>query len=107
MLRKELPGKSFVGCRTYQIAAELGFYLPDQPQVLILQDRIINHQYRFWNRPEDYVGQNAILVVGQGWEIDEMMHRFDKVDPLEDFPVFRNGIEAQRFRFFRGINFKG
>jgi hypothetical protein len=106
-LRLKLPGNSFVGCRTYQIAAELGFYLPDHPQVLILQDRIINHQYRFWNHPEVHIGQDAVLVVGQGWEIDEMMHRFDKVEPLEDFPVFRNGIEVQRFHFFHGINFKG
>ncbi|MBI3596919.1 MAG: hypothetical protein HY203_07185 [Nitrospirae bacterium] len=66
-----------------------------------------SHQPCFWNHPEGYVGQNAILVVGQGWEIDEMMHRFDKVEPLEDFPVFRNGIDVQRYRLFRGINFKG
>jgi len=96
-----------VGCRTYQIAAELGFYLPDHPQALILQDRTINHQYRFWNHSEDFIGQNALLVVGQSWEIDEMRRRFEKVEPLEDFPVFRNGIVVQRFGFFRGINFKG
>jgi 4-amino-4-deoxy-L-arabinose transferase-like glycosyltransferase len=106
-LRRNLPGQSFVGCRTYQIAAELGFYLPDHPQVVILQDRIINHQYRFWNRPEDRVGQDAILVVGEVWEVNEMIHRFDKVEPLEDFPFFRNGIEVQRFHFFRGVNFRG
>ena len=106
-LRLNLPDKSFVGCKPYQIAAELGFYLPDHPQVLILQDRIINHQYRFWNRPEDHVGQDALLVVGESWEVNEMMHRFDKVEPLEDFPVLRNGVEVQRFHFFRGINFKG
>ena len=107
MLRQSLPGDSFVGCRTYQIAAELGFYLPDHPEVLILQDRIINHQYRFWNHPEAHIGQDAILVVGEVWEVDEMMHRFDKVEPLEDFPVFRYGVEMQRFHFFRGISFKG
>jgi len=106
-LREKLSGRSFVGCKTYQIAAELGFYLPDHPQVVILQDRIINHQYRFWNRPEDHVGQDALLVVGESWEVNEMMHRFDKVEPLEDFPVLRNGVEVQRFHFFRGINFKG
>lgn len=105
--RKELAGKSFVGCRTYQIAAELGFYLPGQPHVLIVQNKIINNQYRFWNHSKGYVGQNAILIVGQGGEIDEMRERFDKVEPLEDFPIFRNGIEVQRYHLFRGMNFKG
>lgn len=106
-LRRNLPGKSFVGSRTYQIASELGFYLPDRPQVLILQDRIINHEYRFWNRPEDHVGQDAILVVGQSSEINEMIHRFDQVEPLKKFSIIRNGIELQNFQLFRGINFKG
>jgi len=107
MFRVQLPGNSFVGCRTYQIASELGFYLPDQPQVVILQDRIINNQYRFWNAPEDHIGQDAILVSGHGWEINEMRPRFDRVVNLGDLPIIRNGIEVDRFHLFRGISFKG
>jgi 4-amino-4-deoxy-L-arabinose transferase-like glycosyltransferase len=106
-LRMELPGKSFVGTKTYQMAAELGFYLPGQPRTLIIQDQVINNEYRFWNHPEGHVGQNAILVVEQDREIGEMMHRFDKVEFIEDLPVFRNGIEVQRYHLFRGISFKG
>jgi 4-amino-4-deoxy-L-arabinose transferase-like glycosyltransferase len=106
-LRTHLPGKSFVGCRTYQIAAELGFYLPGHPQALILQDRMINNQYRFWNDPEDHVGQDALLVAGHRREIDEMRPRFDRVEALEDLPIIRNGIEVERFHLFRGISFKG
>jgi 4-amino-4-deoxy-L-arabinose transferase-like glycosyltransferase len=105
--RTHLQGKSFVASRTYQIAAELGFYLPGQPQVVILQDSIINNQYRFWNDPEDYIGQDAILVSGHGWEINEMRPRFGKVVNLEELPIIRNGIEVERFQLFRGISFKG
>jgi len=105
--RRNLPGQSFVGCKAYQIAAELGFYLSDHPQVLILQDRTINHQYRFWNRPADHIGQDAILIAEQDSEINEMIHRFDKVEPLGDVPLIRNGVEVQSFHIYRGSNFKG
>ena len=49
----------------YQNTAELSFYLPGQVQPLVLQSGQINHQYRFWNRPQDHLGQDAILVINQ------------------------------------------
>jgi len=67
--RASLGPRAFAAARTYQNAAELGFYLHDRPRVLIVQDSVINHQYRFWNDPAAHLGQDAILVAGQSWEL--------------------------------------
>jgi 4-amino-4-deoxy-L-arabinose transferase-like glycosyltransferase len=105
-IKAGLKGGSFVGCRTYQNAAELAFYLPGQARPLILQDGPINHQYRFWNRPEALEGKDAVLVVGQLWEIDEMRGHFRSVEEAGFYEVKRNGIVTQTFQLFIGKGFK-
>jgi 4-amino-4-deoxy-L-arabinose transferase-like glycosyltransferase len=102
-----LKAGSFVGCRTYQNAAELAFYLPGQPHPLIVQKGQINHEYRFWNQPELYKGQDAVLVVGQDWEADEMRERFKHFEDAGTFEVWRHGIVTQKFHFFLGRDFSG
>jgi 4-amino-4-deoxy-L-arabinose transferase-like glycosyltransferase len=97
-----LGPQSFVAVRTYQNAAELAFYTPGQASPLILQDGVINHQYRFWNRPALYAGRDAVLAVGQAWELDEMHRHFKSVKPLPDEVFYRRGLEARRTRLYAG-----
>jgi undecaprenyl-diphosphatase len=99
--------EAFVGCRTYQNAAELAFYLPDHARPLILQKGPINHQYRFWNRPQDHLGQDAVLVIGQAWELDEMQGMFKSIEELPAFDSVRRGVLMRRTRLYLGRNFKG
>lgn len=98
-------GGAFVAARTYQNAAELGFYLPDHARVLIIQDGVINHQYRFWNDPASHAGANAILVVGQSWELGEMGVHFNRIEALPDFVFMRHGIEVRRRHLYRAWGF--
>jgi len=105
--RAQLGAKAFVGARTYQNAAELAFYLPEHPRVLILQSGTINHQYRFWNQPELHVGQDAILVAGQDWELSEMAPGFARTQVLPDHVYSRGGVEIRRTRLLRAYAFKG
>jgi 4-amino-4-deoxy-L-arabinose transferase-like glycosyltransferase len=99
-------GGAFVAARTYQNAAELAFYQSDQPRTLILQEGQINHQYRFWNHPEAVDGQNAVLVVGQDWELGEMAIHFKKVERQSDQVLIRRGIEVRRTQIYRAWGFK-
>ena len=105
--RAALGPRAFVGCRTYQNAAELAFYLPGQPRPVILQKGVINHQYRFWNRPQDDLGRDAVLVVGQDWEVDEMRQMFKNVKELPPCETGRHGVVLRRTRLFVGRDFLG
>ncbi len=104
--RMALGTGSFVGCRTYQIAAELAFYLPDHPRPLIIQNGAINHQYRFWTAPQEHAGADAVLVVGQAWELDEMRDHFRSIEQAGIFQARRHGIVTQVFYFYLGRGFK-
>ena len=105
--RAALGPRAFVGCRTYQNAAELAFYLPGQERPLILQTGQINHQYRFWNDPAPHLGRDAVLVVGQAWELDEMQGMFEKIEPLPGVSTGRRGLILRRTQLFAGRGFKG
>jgi hypothetical protein len=100
-------GHAFTAARTYQNAAELAFYQSDHPRTLILQEGVINHQYRFWNDPATYVGQDAILVCGQDWEIGEMSPYFARVERRPDEVFTRRDVEVRRTQIWRAYGFKG
>ncbi len=105
--RAALGPNAFVGCRTYQNAAELAFYLPDHAQPLILQEGQINHQYRFWNHPEAFLGRDAVLVIGQEWELDEMRGMFHSIEERPLVETGRNGLVLRRTRIYVGRGFSG
>jgi 4-amino-4-deoxy-L-arabinose transferase-like glycosyltransferase len=104
--RAKLGPQAFVGCRTYQNAAELAFYLPGQARPLILQKGPINHQYRFWNQPQAFAGRDAVLVVGQDWEVDEMRQMFASVTELPPCETGRRGVVLRRTRLYVGRDFR-
>jgi 4-amino-4-deoxy-L-arabinose transferase-like glycosyltransferase len=45
------------------LASELGFYLPDHPQVYRFEESgQVTSQYEVWSGPEQYVGKNAFII---------------------------------------------
>jgi 4-amino-4-deoxy-L-arabinose transferase-like glycosyltransferase len=104
--RASLPADAFVGCRTYQNAAELAFYLPGQPRPLIIQKGQINHQYRLWNRPAEFRGRDAVLVVGQEWEVNEMREAFASLEPRGLVEHRRNHIVTSTWRIYLGRGYR-
>lgn len=102
--RVRREGMPFTACRTYQNAAECAFYAGKRP--LILQDGVINHQYRFWNDPKAFEGGDFLLVTGQDWEAGEMVKHFKKYERLPDEVFLRNGIEVRRTRLYKAWGFK-
>jgi 4-amino-4-deoxy-L-arabinose transferase-like glycosyltransferase len=77
----------FLAARRYQIAAELSFYIPGQPEVqLFPKDEPAHNQYRFWDRRTRLEGQNALFVCEDGWEVDYVRTWFVQ---LTELPVYR------------------
>jgi 4-amino-4-deoxy-L-arabinose transferase-like glycosyltransferase len=103
--RQKLGPGTFTAARSYQNAAELAFYQPDQQRSLVLQDAVLMHQYRFWNDPQAHAGQDAILVTNQDWELGEMGKYFKKVEALPDEVFLRHGLEVRRSHLFRAYGF--
>jgi hypothetical protein len=90
-----LPGNGsapFLAARRYQIAAELSFYLPGQPEVqLFPKDEPANNQYRFWDRRARLLGQDALFVCEDGWEVDYIRGWFTAMTELPVYrPLYRN-----------------
>ena len=105
--RAALGPQAFVGCRTYQNAAELAFYLQGHAQPVILQKGQINHQYRFWNEPQAHRGQDAVLVIGQDWELNEMREMFSSVEARNAHVASRRGVPMRQTLIYVGRHFKG
>jgi 4-amino-4-deoxy-L-arabinose transferase-like glycosyltransferase len=86
----------FLSARRYQIAAELSFYLPGQPEVqLFPKDEPANNQYRFWDHRERLEGQDALFVCEDGWEVDYVRTCFENV---EELPVFKPQFHGRALR---------
>jgi hypothetical protein len=105
--RVAMGGSPFVGARTYQNCAALGFYVTGRERVLMVKEGRGDRQYLIWNEPDRYLGRDAVLVAGQEWELGEMAAQFERIEHLPDQVFVRNGIEVRRSRLMRGYNFKG
>jgi 4-amino-4-deoxy-L-arabinose transferase-like glycosyltransferase len=101
-----LPG-GFVGAATYQNEAELSFLLPEHPQVLVVGREVLNHQYRFWNHPEEHLGQDAIVVAENQGEADRMAACFQRFTKLEVYDFRRHGNRVRHQEIYWGRGFKG
>jgi len=105
--RQALGPGSFTAVRTYQNAAELAFYQPGQQRSVLVVEDPPGNQYRFWDDRGAHLGQNAVIVAGQDWEIDYMAPHFARLKPLPDEVLVRNGIELRRSRLWLAWGFKG
>jgi undecaprenyl-diphosphatase len=100
------PG-AFTGVRTYQNAAELAFYQPGQERCVLVSEDPPENQYRFWDERRGHLGQGAVLVTGQDWEVGALRPHFRNVEALPDEVLTRNGIEVRRAHLWRAYGFKG
>ncbi len=95
-------GPVFLAARRYQIAAELSFYVPGQPEVqLIPFEKEATNQYRFWDHSEELAGQNALFVCEDGWEIEHLGSRFERLKELPVFQVPYRNRKLREIRFYQ------
>ena len=61
--------------------------------------------FRYWSRPEEWVGKDGILVSigGRSTEPGAFDKWFRRIEPLGEFPVMRGGRPVRKVRLFRCV----
>lgn len=109
------PEKTFYFGLRYQIASELAFYTPGQPQTVSINKWKRPNVYDYWREDEDLLGWDAVGFTYHESDFVQLQKVFEKVDPPETFEVFRNRPlmpeesekPVQVFYMFRAYGFKG
>ncbi len=105
-VKSSAAGPFFLAARRYQVAAELSFYMPGQPEVeLIPKEPLATNQYRFWNHADEKRGQNALYVCEDGWEIDHLRSKFSRIQNLPPFEVLFRTRRIREILFFQVDSF--
>jgi 4-amino-4-deoxy-L-arabinose transferase-like glycosyltransferase len=97
-------GGALIGARSYQMVAVMGFYNADRPRPLLIHPGR-KSQYSLWGGNEAAAGANAILVLGQAWEADEMHNYFRRLERLPDEVFRRNGNVVRQTLLYRAWGF--
>jgi len=97
---------------TYRTASILAFYLPGQPEVAKLQLPTTRlDQYRFWTRPEELIGQNAVVAVDTDVDKSEAFLRqcFGRVERRPVLRLTREGFTGtvKEWHLFVCHDFRG
>lgn len=109
-LRRSLPhpDRVFFVVDHRETAAELAFYLPDQPRVFIWKENkeVINSQYDLWPGPDEQMkGWDAILVFrNQSPPSVTMTSAFTAVATTDPLVIPLGGDTRRRFTVFIGEN---
>lgn len=109
--------KTFLFGFRYQIASELAFYTPNQPQTVSINKWKRPNVYDYWWKDEDLIGWNAVGVTYEPEShIKKLNQIFEHVDPpikLEIYrdPVFNKDRSVRTpitvFYLYRAYGFKG
>ncbi|MBC8101638.1 MAG: glycosyltransferase family 39 protein [Cytophagales bacterium] len=108
----ERKGKPvFLAGTNYRVNSILGFYLPDRPEMVALYLGTRRDQFGIWSRPQEHVGENAILVLSEKDDEAERLARqvFTRVEGAPSAVVTRPGFigPIKDWRIFRGYGFRG
>jgi len=98
-------GADFILARKYQLAAELEFYLPDHPQVLVYSSGLRRSQFDLWTDLSRRQGQTALFVDDKRIP-PELAAQFDRVIPREaPLEIMDQGEPLKRFFIYRAEGF--
>ncbi|MBK8082830.1 MAG: glycosyltransferase family 39 protein [Devosia sp.] len=100
---KGLHEVGFVATTGYQIAAELGYAMRD-PDVVTISPR--HDQYDYWFRPEDHLGQDALIVGDTRFGVEYVSRYFEELVPLEQVPYERFGYLIYEPAIYLGKRFR-
>lgn len=101
----------FIAGTNYRVNSILGFYLPDHPEMVPLYLGKRRDQFQFWSRPQDLIGQSAVLVFSEEDEKALTLARqvFGSVEKAEPAVVVIPGFtgKAKDWQIYRCRDFKG
>lgn len=107
---------SFVFGLNYQLASELAFYIPGQPQTVSINRWHRPNVYDYWWKDSDLVGQNAIGVLRSAKRQNKLLEVFERVDPpMATVSIYSRrdknkdqwGTPRKTYYIYRCYGFKG
>lgn len=95
----------FPAAASWGIASRLGFAMR-RPDVLPIS--LNRNAFDFWTRPEDYLGQDAIVVteVEEDNLLSNVARYFESFETLETYEVARFGRPLKAYRISLGRNYR-
>lgn len=98
----------FIMSNHYQIASELAFYVPGQPQVYNINAGRRMNQYDIWGGLDALRGRDALFVTYGDWDAPRPVRdACDALHKLEVVETFHLGQVAQVFSIFRCVRYRG
>jgi hypothetical protein len=105
--RRGLLGQphTFLFTSAWYYSGHLGFATRRSPTPVLCYNSWDARSFTFWSRPDDWVGQDGILVSLNGHSVEP--HCFDRfftrIESLGEFDVLRAGAPVRKVRFFRCV----
>ncbi len=110
------PEKTFLFGLRYQIASELAFYTPGNPETVAINKWNRPNVYDYWKQDADLLGWDAVGVTEAPDDHETKLNLlFERVDPPLEMRIYRDApfLEkkqqepAQVFYVYRAYGFKG
>lgn len=95
-VRQEMPNPDdvFIFGLQYQLASELAFYVPGQPDTVSINRWNRPNVYDYWWQDSDLLGRDAVGVHSDGHSRERLLEAFERVSSPEPFNVFRSNLWA-------------
>jgi len=115
--RMPRPDRTFLFGLRYQIASELAFYVPGQPETVSINRWKRPNVYDYWWEDKDLIGWDAVGVTYRPDSHRIQLNQiFDRVDPPVRLDIYRNnvfqgkktaGAPVKSYWLYRAYGFKG
>jgi undecaprenyl-diphosphatase len=111
-----VPSQTFIFGLNYQIASQMAFYIPGQPQTVSINRWSRPNVYDYWWQDRDLMGQDAIGVLKHPDRRQRLLQIFERVDPPIASPYYAREGHSQvegrssplrTFYLYRCYGFKG
>lgn len=109
------PQQAFIFGLNYQIASELAFYVPDNPQTVSINRWHRPNVYDYWWQDKDLIGRDAVGCIESQY-YKRLSTIFERVELDSKFPITRSRIFSdrqyrekplKRYFIYRCYGFKG
>jgi 4-amino-4-deoxy-L-arabinose transferase-like glycosyltransferase len=117
-VQRTMPASSdtFIFGLSYQIASQMAFYMPGQPQTVSINRWTRPNVYDYWWQDRDLIGKDAIGILERPNKQKRLLKAFERVDPPipSDLYAERGDPQAEgrssplkTFYLYRCYGFKG
>jgi len=105
-------GKPFIFALRYQLASEMAFYMPGQPQTVSINRWARPNVYDYWFDDSMLLGHDGVGLIGHKEYIDVLKQVFERVELERELAVYRTSPWLGRelvntFYIVRAYGFKG